>query len=167
MLVQPSRTATQCEVDLVRKRPGCAIGLRPRIPDNRWRLITQKQPTWLPPAHACAAFTRVAARTLAPSPMCDQPHRRLQPFRQSMTAPVASGWSGRRVRLSPIGKRRLRTAHAKGGRCRRARHKALLGRSRLPETQGPHGPVSRANLPTERISVLVVHCALQHILDCP
>src|SRR5580692_12334777 len=29
---------------------------------------------------ACAAFTRVAARTLAPSPICDQPHRRLQPF---------------------------------------------------------------------------------------
>ena len=30
---------------------------------------------------ACSAFTRVAARTLAPSPICDQPHRRLQPFR--------------------------------------------------------------------------------------
>jgi len=30
---------------------------------------------------ACAAFTRVAARTLAPSPICDQLHRRLQPFR--------------------------------------------------------------------------------------
>ena len=30
---------------------------------------------------ACAAFTRVAARTLAPSPICDALHRRLQPFR--------------------------------------------------------------------------------------
>ena len=29
----------------------------------------------------CLAFTRVAARTLAPSPICDQLHRRLQPFR--------------------------------------------------------------------------------------
>ena len=29
---------------------------------------------------ACSAFTRVAARTLAPSPICDQLHRRLQPF---------------------------------------------------------------------------------------
>src|SRR5271167_2625378 len=28
----------------------------------------------------CSAFTRVAARTLAPSPICDQLHRRLQPF---------------------------------------------------------------------------------------
>src|SRR5271156_1258433 len=30
---------------------------------------------------ACSAFTRVAARTLARSPICDQLHRRLQPFR--------------------------------------------------------------------------------------
>ena len=30
---------------------------------------------------ACSAFTHVAARTLAPSPICDQLHRRLQPFR--------------------------------------------------------------------------------------
>ena len=30
---------------------------------------------------ACSAFTRVAARTLAPSPKCDLLHRRLQPFR--------------------------------------------------------------------------------------
>jgi hypothetical protein len=34
----------------------------------------------------------------------------------SMTAPVASGWSVRRVGLSPTGKRRLRTAHANSGR---------------------------------------------------
>ena len=30
--MQPSRTATECEVDLARKRPGRAIGLRPWIP---------------------------------------------------------------------------------------------------------------------------------------
>jgi hypothetical protein len=29
---------------------------------------------------ACSAFTRVAARTLAPSPICDLLHRRPQPF---------------------------------------------------------------------------------------
>jgi hypothetical protein len=34
-------------------------------------------------------------------------------FVTSMTAPVASGWSVRRVGLSPTGKRRLLTAHAK------------------------------------------------------
>jgi hypothetical protein len=32
-------------------------------------------------------------------------------FVTSMTAPVASGWSGCRVRLAPTGKRRLVTAH--------------------------------------------------------
>src|SRR5712664_1953361 len=34
-------------------------------------------------------------------------------FVTSMTAPVASGWSGCRVGLAPTGKRRLSTAHAK------------------------------------------------------
>ena len=34
-------------------------------------------------------------------------------FVTSMTAPVASGWSVRRVGLAPTGKRRLLTAHAK------------------------------------------------------
>jgi hypothetical protein len=33
-------------------------------------------------------------------------------FVTSMTAPVASDWSGRRVGLAPTGKRRLLTAHA-------------------------------------------------------
>jgi hypothetical protein len=35
-------------------------------------------------------------------------------FVTSMTAPVASGWSGCRVGLAPTGKRRLCTAHATG-----------------------------------------------------
>jgi hypothetical protein len=37
-------------------------------------------------------------------------------FVTSMTAPVASGWSVRRVGLAPTGKRRLVTAHAISGR---------------------------------------------------
>jgi pentatricopeptide repeat protein len=36
-------------------------------------------------------------------------------FVTSMTAPVASGWSGRRVGFTPTGKRRLSTAHATSG----------------------------------------------------
>jgi hypothetical protein len=35
--------------------------------------------------------------------------------RTSMTAPVASGWSGRRVGLAPTGKCRLVTAHTQSG----------------------------------------------------
>jgi hypothetical protein len=34
-------------------------------------------------------------------------------FVSSMTAPVASGWSGCRVGLAPTGKRRLSTAHTR------------------------------------------------------
>jgi len=34
-------------------------------------------------------------------------------FVTSMTAPVASGWSGGRVGLTPTGKRRLVTAHTR------------------------------------------------------
>jgi hypothetical protein len=37
-----------------------------------------------------------------------------------MTAPVASGWSVRRVGLAPTGKRRLLTAHANSGHWSRA-----------------------------------------------
>src|SRR5580700_1429276 len=36
-------------------------------------------------------------------------------FVTSMTAPVASGWSVRRMGLAPTGKRRLLTAHANSG----------------------------------------------------
>jgi len=37
-------------------------------------------------------------------------------FVTSMTAPVASGWSGCRVGFAPTGKRRLSTAHGRSGR---------------------------------------------------
>ena len=65
---------------------------------------------------ACSAFTRVAARTLAPSPKCDSYTEGFSHFVTSMTAPVASGWSVRRVGLAPTGKRRLLTTRAKNGR---------------------------------------------------
>jgi hypothetical protein len=42
-------------------------------------------------------------------------------FVTSMTAPVASGWSVRRVGLSPTGKRRLLTAHTISGHSLRVR----------------------------------------------
>src|SRR5207302_8875165 len=52
-------------------------------------------------------------------------------FVTSMTAPVASGWSGCRVGLAPTGKRRLFTAHAKSKNTddvRPARHGYRCGR---------------------------------------
>jgi hypothetical protein len=72
---------------------------------------------------ACASsFSRLAQRSLALRPA----HSRCHPFVArltggfshfvaSMTAPVASGGSDRRVGLSPTGKRRLCTAHTLTG----------------------------------------------------
>src|SRR5215207_3039462 len=59
----------------------------------------------------CSAFTRVAACTLALSPIRDTLIEGFSHFVASMTAPIASGWSGCRVGLAPTGKRRLCTAH--------------------------------------------------------
>src|SRR3979411_3394945 len=64
---------------------------------------------------ACSAFTRVAACTLALSPIRDALIEGFSHFVTSMTAPIASGWSDCRVGLAPTGKRRLCTAHAKSG----------------------------------------------------
>ena len=63
---------------------------------------------------ACSAFTRVAACTLALSPIRDTLIEGFSHFVTSMTAPIASGWSGCRVGLAPTGKRRLYTAHTQG-----------------------------------------------------
>src|SRR4030088_3101273 len=67
---------------------------------------------------ACSTFTRVAACTLALSPIRDTLIEGFSHFVTSMTAPIASGWSGCRVGLAPTGKRRLSTAHAKARRCK-------------------------------------------------
>jgi hypothetical protein len=64
---------------------------------------------------ACSAFTRVAACTLALSPIRDTLIEGFSHFVASMTAPIASGWSGCRVGIAPTEKRRLCTAHANKG----------------------------------------------------
>src|SRR3989337_1817462 len=88
-LIHPSR------VSLPRK--GCRVGLRIVL------------------FEACSAFTRVTACTLARSPIRDPLSEGFSHFVTSMTAPVASGWSGCRVGFSPTGKRRLITAHTQSG----------------------------------------------------
>src|ERR1700731_3100982 len=62
---------------------------------------------------ACSAFTRVTACTLALSPIRDTHSEGFSYFVTSIAAPVASGWSNCRVGLTPTGKRRLCTAHAR------------------------------------------------------
>jgi hypothetical protein len=63
----------------------------------------------------CSAFTRVAACTLALSPIRDTLIEGFSHFVTSVTAPIASGWSDCRVGLAPTGKRRLCTAHTLNG----------------------------------------------------
>jgi hypothetical protein len=58
-----------------------------------------------------SAFTRVAPCTLALSPIRDTLSEGFSYFVTSIAAPVASGWSARRVGLAPTGKHRLITAH--------------------------------------------------------
>src|SRR6266404_70488 len=79
---------------------------------------------------ACSAFTRVAACTLALSPIRDTLIEGFSHFVTSMTAPIASGWSGCRVGLAPTGKRRLFTAHANTGHSCMRSGVTELGRKR-------------------------------------
>src|SRR5271166_322181 len=73
---------------------------------------------------ACtSSFSRLARRSLALRPAHSRRHlyvtcytEGFSHFVTSMTAPVASGWSVRRVGLAPTGKRRLLTAHVES-RC--------------------------------------------------
>src|SRR5437868_218564 len=94
------RSASPSRISLPRK--GCRVGLRIVL------------------FEACSAFTRVTACTLALSPIRDTLIEGFSHFVTSMTAPIASGWSGCRVGLAPTGKRRLVTAHTLSGH--RLRH---------------------------------------------
>src|ERR1019366_6053828 len=77
---------------------------------------------------AYSAFTRVAACTLALSPIRDTLIEGFSHFVTSVTAPIASGWSGCRVGLAPTGKRRLFTAHTHNGHATAIRCRGLAGR---------------------------------------
>src|SRR5450759_2671850 len=90
---------------------------------------------------ACSAFTRVAACTLALSPIRDTLIEGFSHFVTSVTAPIASGWSGCRVGLAPTGKRRLFTAHAKSRHCAyRVRINSISNSSfeYVPDVRGQH-----------------------------
>src|SRR5580658_8251332 len=105
-----------------------------------------------------SSFSRLARRSLALRPAHSRRHlyvtcytEGFSHFVTSMTAPVASGWSVRRVGLSPTGKRRLLTAHTYSGRSRPRPWTPQLGgnrayRNRLGKDRSPrHGRHSIAN----------------------
>ena len=59
----------------------------------------------------CSAFTRVTAYKLALSPIRDTLIEGFSHFVTSMTAPIASGWSGCRVEFAPTGTPPCHGAH--------------------------------------------------------
>src|SRR3979490_3163891 len=72
------------------------------------------------PAHCpfrglLGVFSRYGLHTRAVTVYRDTLTEGFSHFVTSMTAPVASGWSIRRVGLTPTGKRRLSTAHTQSG----------------------------------------------------
>jgi len=92
-----------------------------------WRLLDiaidpkhQPSPKTLSGRPGTSTFSRLAQRSLALRPAHSRRHQYVTCYTEgfshfvtSVTAPVASGWSGCRVGLAPTGKRRLVT----GGRC--------------------------------------------------
>src|SRR5512132_62127 len=69
-------------------------------------------------------------------------------FVTSMTAPVASGWSGCRVGLAPTGKCRLVTAHARSGLMHRSKqhHYSITSSVRASNGSGGSRPIAFAVL---------------------
>ena len=102
-----------------RQYPGAATGRRLRSS----RPAVSAFPEIAVGSACTSSFSRLARRLLALRPAHSRRHlyvtcytEGFSHFVTSMTAPVASGWSVRRVGLAPTGKRRLLTAHANSGR---------------------------------------------------
>ena len=103
-----------------RQYPGAATGRRLRSSHPAVSAFPE-----IAVGSACTStFLRLARRSLALRPAHSRRHlyvtcytEGFSHFVTSMTAPVASGWSVRRVGLAPTGKRRLLTAHANSGHC--------------------------------------------------
>src|SRR5271165_1950035 len=101
-----------------RQYPGAATGRRLRSSHPAVSAFPE-----IAVGSACtSSFSRLARRLLALRPAHSRRHLYVTGYTEgfshfvtSMTAPVASGWSVRRVGLAPTGKRRLLTAHANSG----------------------------------------------------
>ena len=104
-----------------RQYPGAATGSRLRSS----RLAVSAFPEVAVGSACTSTFSELARRSLALRPAHSRRHLYVTSYTEgfshfvtSMTAPVASGWSVRRVGLAPTGKPRLLTAHANSGHCR-------------------------------------------------
>src|SRR5271165_6833260 len=85
------------------------IRLSDKTPSPIWQ---SGRPVHCPFRGLLGVHSRYGLHTRAVTVYRDTLTRGFSHFVTSMTAPVASGWSGCRVGLTPTGKRRLSTAHA-------------------------------------------------------
>jgi hypothetical protein len=121
------RTLSLCTC--CRQYPGAAAE---RIALAHFTQPYQPSPIWQSgrPAHCpfrglLGVHSRYGLHTRAVTVYRDPLSEGFSHFVTSMTAPVASGWSGCRVGLAPTGKRRLVTAHATSRLMHRSKAPAL------------------------------------------
>ena len=112
-----------------RQYPGAATGRRLRSS----RPAVSAFPEVAVGSACTSTFSELARRSLELRPAHSRRHLYVTSYTEgfshfvtSMTAPVASGWSVRRVGLAPTGKRRLLTAHANCGHSAKARRTIQL-----------------------------------------
>jgi hypothetical protein len=133
-----------------RQYPGAAAGRRLRSS----RPAVSAFPEVAVGSACTSTFSELARRSLALRPAHSRRHLYVTSYTEgfshfvtSMTAPVASGWSVRRVGLAPTGKRRLVTAHANSGHSQSAQRTgqvephSLLGSIRKECAQERTAPV--------------------------
>src|SRR5437016_5803089 len=108
------RTLSLCTC--CRQYPGTATGRTTSLnspkscqPSPKWQ---SGRPVHCPFRGLLGVHSRYGLHTRAVTVYRDTLSEGFRHFVTSMTAPVASGWSGCRVGLAPTGKRRLVTAHA-------------------------------------------------------
>src|SRR5262245_11977952 len=92
--------------------PCFAHSPQPCQPSPIWR---SGRPAHRPFRGLLGVHSRYVLHTRAVTVFRDTLSERFSHFVSSIAAPVASGWSDRRVGFAPTGKRRLLTAHANNG----------------------------------------------------
>jgi hypothetical protein len=116
---------------------------QPYQPSPKWQ---SGRPAHCPFRGLLGVHSRYGLHTRAVTVYRDTLSEGFSHFVTSMTAPVASGWSGCRVGLAPTGKRRLVTAHAISGlmhRSREHRHSITLS-ARSTSPAGTSCPIAFA-----------------------
>ena len=116
------------------------------------------------PFEACSAFTRVAACTLAPSPIRDAHSEGFSHFVTSIAAPVASGWSVCQVGVDPLERAALsrRTPNAANSGSWSQRHNVIAEILNSRQTMGSGTSSSGSSSPLSPLAATgLVRCARQ------